>query len=420
MEKSVDEKIDIPVIVILGAVRFDGIYESTSFNTAKSLARYTKVYYIENPYTFKDLYKERHQDHLKRRWKFFLQKRKTIKTDNPLLQVVVVPPLLSIHFLPESSLYRFFLKHNERRIARCIRRILKVDGIDNYIFINSFNFHYPDVGKRLSSQLNIYQCVDPLIMDFDKKHGLRSEMELLQSSDVVVCTSRALYKEKAAINPHTYFVPNAADISHSSKALNSDLPILPVLDQFKNPIVGYLGNIERRLDFHLLQQVVSKNLQYDFVFAGPISMEFVPDWVFQQPNLHLIGRVAYADLPRLLKGFDVCLIPFKKDAVSVTIFPLKLFEYLGSGKPVIATDFNPDLKEFTRDSVTYTSNAEEFSRVIADAMLHNGEGGDIEKRLAIAQENTWEARAKTWLGIISTSLSRKACLSANPKLLLPK
>lgn len=402
MEKSLGENTNIPVIVILGAVRFDGIYESTSFNTAKSLAKYTPVYYVENPYTFKDLYKERSQHHLKRRWKYFFKKKKTIWTDNPFLQVVVVRPLLSIHFLPEGKLYRSLLRMNERIIAKRIRSIMDRDGIDDYIFINSFNFHYPHVGQLLSPKLTVYQCVDPLIMEFDRKHGVYSEKELLQKSDMVICTSQALYLEKSTINPATYFVPNAADIDHSSKAMDKSLPVLPALKAFQKPIVGYVGNIERRLDYELLYQLVRDNPQYSFVFAGPVSMELVPDWIFRQPNLHLIGRVDYKDLPSLLKGFDICFIPFKKDEVSATIFPLKLFEYLGSGKPVISTSFNPDLKDFTDDTVIYCDDAESFSKAIKNALLDNSEAR-IDTRIAIAKRNTWDTRAKQWLGLISSA-----------------
>jgi glycosyltransferase involved in cell wall biosynthesis len=95
-------------------------------------------------------------------------------------------------------------------------------------------------------------------------------------------------------------------------------------------------------------------------------------------------------MPSVLKGFDVAIIPFKKDAVSNDIFPLKLFEYLGSGRPVVSTDFNDDLKNFTMDTVPYCKNAKEFSRAIETALQDN----ELlqQKRLAVAAENTWEHR----------------------------
>ncbi|WP_028297285.1 glycosyltransferase [Olivibacter sitiensis] len=393
----------LPAIVFLGAVRYDGIYESTSFNTAKSLAQYTTVYYIENPYTIKDLWKERKQMHLRRRWRLFFKRRSILDSGIKNLLIIVIPPLLSIHFLPEGKLYRFFLRVNQRRIAGHIRKLLQEEGQSNYVFINSFNFHYPDVGLFLSPILRIYQCVDALVTRYDTKHGVVSEDKVVKQSDLVVCTSRELCRLKGEFNPNVYFMPNAAQVEHSMKSLEPDLNVLNVVRELKKPIIGYIGNIERRLDYDLLEKLIGRNRQYDFVFAGPIAWEVVPDWIFRQPNLHLIGRIDYESLPQLLKGFAVCLIPFKKNDVSATVFPLKLFEYLGAGKPVIATKFNPDLKEYTKDVVVYVDTAEEFSMAIERSLQQN-RVADVERRVAIAKYNTWDERAKAWADLITEKL----------------
>jgi len=103
-------------------------------------------------------------------------------------------------------------------------------------------------------------------------------------------------------------------------------------------------------------------------------------------------------MPAVLKGFDVAIIPFKKDEVSSHIFPLKLFEYLGSGRPVVSTDFNPDLKDFTSDTVFYCKNAKEFSEALEAALKDTPLLQ--QKRLAIAADNTWEHRIMEHKGTI--------------------
>ena len=351
------------------------------------------MYYVENPFTLKDLYKLKGSKEVKlRKHLFKTGSDGVLATDLENLKVVVCPPLLSINFIPESFAYRALLKLNESRILRRINKVLESTSIQNYIFINSFNFHYPGVGAKLKPKLRVYHCVDPLILPFDRAHGIKSEEIIVKASDVVICTSRQLYNEKKIQNKRTYFIPNAADLSHSSKALDEHLDIHENLRNIKKPIVGYFGNIERRIDFELLRFITEQHPDKSFVFAGPVGSEFIPDWFYETPNIFLTGRVEYSQLPAMLKGFDLAIIPFKKDEVSSTIFPLKLFEYLGAGKPVIVTDFNPDLEEFTSDMVRFCKSNQQFSDAIDEELQTNSEE-KIERRLLIAQENTWERRA---------------------------
>jgi teichuronic acid biosynthesis glycosyltransferase TuaH len=394
-------------IFILGTAKFDGPYESTSYTVAKFLARDNHVYYIENPYTWRDYFREKGQESFNRRREHFKSSSSgLIDTAIDNLKIVITPPLLSINFLPENFLYRQVLKINEATIAKRIKKIVAEKGIRDLIYINSFNFHYPNISDLIKPALSVYQCVDPLIIPFDMKHGITSEPIIVRKSDLVVCTSRQLYREKKQVNPETYFVANAADISHSSKALNKDLTIHPEVAVIPSPRIGYFGNIERRMDFPLLQQVAKDNPDKNFVFVGPVSPEFIPEWFYNVPNIRLIGRQPYDQMPSIIKGFDIAMIPFKKDDVSSTIFPLKLFEYLGAGKPVIATDFNPDLAEFTKDTVHYCADAESFNKAI-ETELGSESDEKIKMRLAVAEENTWDNRLKGLSDLLESKLASR-------------
>lgn len=394
-------------IFILGTAKFDGPYESTSYTVAKYLARDNQVYYIENPYTWRDYFREKGQDSFNRRKEHFKSSSNgLIDTAIANLKIVITPPLLSINFLPENFIYRQILKINEAIIAKRIKKIAAEKGIRDLVYINSFNFHYPNISDLIKPALSVYQCVDPLIIPFDMKHGITSEPIVVRKSDLVVCTSRQLYREKKQVNPETYFVANAADISHSSKALDENLSIHPEVAAIASPRIGYFGNIERRMDFPLLQQVAKDNPEKNFVFVGPVSPEFIPEWFYNVPNIHLIGRQPYEQMPAIIKGFDIAMIPFKKDDVSSTIFPLKLFEYLGAGKPVIATDFNPDLAEFTKDTVQYCADAASFNRAIATELSEESPQ-KVKLRLAVAEENTWDNRLKGFSELLESKLSKQ-------------
>ena len=144
-------------IVILGTAKFDGPYESTSYTIAKYLSKDNYVYYIENPYTWKDYFKQKGSAEFeKRKSSFSKSSDGLIETETPNLKVVITPPLLSINFIPEGFIYRQLLKINESIIASRIEQIKKLKQIKDFIFINSFNFHYPGIANLVKPQLSVY------------------------------------------------------------------------------------------------------------------------------------------------------------------------------------------------------------------------------------------------------------------------
>lgn len=394
-------------IFILGATKYDSIYESTSFTTAKFLAKTNFVYYIDFPFTHKDFFNSDLKEVIEKRKPYFSDKSDNIISElNYGLKIIVLPLLFSINFLPEGAFYRFLLDINEKLIKKRLDKIISQHDLKDIIFINSFNFHYPNIGKLIKAKLSVYHCVDPLIIGYDKKHGVISEQIVAKSSDLVICTSFKLYKEKKQVNENTFFIPNAADLKFSSLALDPKLSISSIFSGISRPIIGYFGNIERRMDFALLKDVVRANSDKSFVFIGPVTEEFMPSDFRTIPNVFLMGSVPYAEMPSVIKGFDIAIIPFKKDDVSETIFPLKLFEYLGSGKPVIATDFNLDLVDFTQDTVRYCGSEKTFTNAI-NYFLKNDDEELKLARLAIAAENTWDKRLTELSELISKYFSTK-------------
>jgi teichuronic acid biosynthesis glycosyltransferase TuaH len=394
-------------IIIFGLPRVHAEIESTNYTTARILSKNNEVYYVENPYTFKDYFNFKGTAEYKFRKKHLsLFGTSIIKGENPGLFIVIPPVLLSVNFLPEGFFFRTLLNINEFLIGFKLKRLIRKRGIKDFIFINSFNFHYPRLANHLNATLTVYHCLDPLVLPFNRKHGDVSESILVRESDVVICSSRALYDEKKMVNPNTYFVPNAADLSHSMKVLDPFLEVSDIVGMLKRPLIGYFGAIERRIDYEMLRKVAEGNPDKTFVFVGPVGDDFVPGWFKHLPNVKLTGPVPYDQMPAVLKGFDVALIPFKKDDVSRTIFPLKLFEYLGSGKPVVCTDFNPDLAEFTNNTVNFCKNAAAFSSAIDDA-LHNDTPEKKDLRLAVASDNTWEKRVTEIGNIIAQNLLNK-------------
>jgi glycosyltransferase involved in cell wall biosynthesis len=393
-------------IFIFSIMRFDGPLASTNYTIARFLAKDNFVYYVDMPLTFKDYFNFRGTPQFNIRKPYFFSSNETsLDTDLPNLKIIITPPVPSINFLPEGKLFRLALLMNEQIVAQRIKRVIRQHQIDQFIFINSFNFYYPTIHRLIKPTMSVYHCVDPLITGYETKHGIISEDLLVSEADLVLCTSKELFRKKKLLNDNTFFIPNAADIRHSEKALDSHLPVHVMFNNIKKPVIGYFGNIERRTDFTLLKQVFEKNPEKSFVFVGPMGKEYIPDWFEKVPNLYLPGPSAYADLPSILKGFDVAIIPFKKDEGSNKIFPLKLFEYMGAGKPVVATDFNEDLVEFTADTVSYCKDEPEFTRALNAAL--NDTEQQKQQRLAIAAKNTWEHRLAEIDQLLALNYTRK-------------
>jgi len=393
-------------IIIFSQMQFDGALESTNYTMAKHLAKDNYVYYVDRPYTWRDYIKFKNTPGFRtRKLHFFSSKNSFIETGIPNLKIIITPPVPSINMLPEGKLYRLALKLNELIVGARLKKVIKRLHIKNFIYINSYNFSFPTLHKLINPALTVYHCVDPIIEPYQTKHGLISEDILVKNVDMVISTSKELRNKKALLNQNSYFIPNAANISHSQKALDPDLPEAAILAGIKRPIIGYFGAIERRIDYDLLKQLVETNLDKSFVFVGPVDRYYMKEEDHKAPNLYLPGPVPYELLPAVLKGFDVAIIPFKKDEVSNNIFPLKLFEYLGSGRPVVSTDFNPDLKDFTFDTVSYCKNAQAFTKAIEISLLDTP--ALQQKRLAIAADNTWEHRIIEIKELLQINLDRK-------------
>ncbi len=383
-------------ILMLSLARHDDHTTSTTFQLAKCFQKENDVLIVEHPYTIteliKNLFSKKGWVRLRATlsWKFFFRKRDGI--------TVLVPPVtLPINFLSKGKRYDALSKINHSIIAKKINRFLKAEQWGTFDYINSYNYHFPKLDEFLKGTLNkrVYHCVDPMVKAYTLKHGVRNEKIAIMRSDFVVNTAPSLQEKWQQMKP-SYLIPNAVDYNHFVRPLQ-------VVDRVRtkgNKLIGYFGNIERRIDYDLLADTFKQNPNWQLILAGPVDQNYVTEEVKALKNVHFIGPYTYEELPHLIHSVDATLIPFQCDEVSKGIYPLKLYEYLSIGKPVVSTLFNPDILQPLINEVYLSSETESLSSAIQKA-LNEKNNEIVQRRKRIASQNTWEERANLFLQLLT-------------------
>jgi glycosyltransferase involved in cell wall biosynthesis len=392
-------------ILFLSLPKHDGAYTSTPWQIATQLAKTNKVIFADHPFTFSDLLTGFFKRSIRKRI-MALWQGTSFEKDG--VNVLFTPFVWPVNFLPKGKLYNFFSAWNHRLVATSVNKYLKQNGIDALIYINSFDFYFPYLHQYLNAhiRLQVYHCIDPMIKPFTLKHGLYLQDRAAKEADLIICTAPALQKDflnKGFYNTH--LVPNAANFKLFSSALKTNAEI-PLEEKIQGKVIGYLGNIERRIDFGLLQKVLNLLPEWHLVLAGPVERQYVPVEFFNHKRVHFLGTIAHSAAPALVKRFDVAIIPFKRDEVSQGIYPLKLFEYMAAGRPVVTTNFNPDILADLCEVLHAADSPEQFADFVLLAYATDSVSKK-ERRVGVASENTWEHRAQLFKSIISIELKNK-------------
>ncbi|AKJ30536.1 glycosyltransferase [Caldimonas brevitalea] len=184
----------------------------------------------------------------------------------------------------------------------------------------------------------VYDCMDELAAFKGAPKQMRQrESALLKQADLVLTGGPSLYEAKRALNPHVHCLPSAVDAPHFAprRAALSDAAHR-AQRHLPPPRLGYYGVIDERLDLPLVTALADADPRWQVVMAGPV-VKIDPAALPQRPNLHWLGRQAYEDLPALVAGWDVCLLPFALNQATRYISPTKTLEYMAAEKPVVST-----------------------------------------------------------------------------------
>jgi len=154
----------------------------------------------------------------------------------------------------------------------------------------------------------------------------------------------------------------------------------------------------------LLKHVATAHPEWSLVLMGATDDRHCADELRalgQMTNVYFLGRKEIEQVPYYVKAFDVCLIPYKVNERAENASPLKLYDYMALGKPIVTTDF-PAAKAFS--DVVYIANSEkEFTHYVGVALSEQG-GSLFLKRRRVAAKHTWEDRVEQLSELIQAHL----------------
>lgn len=193
------------------------------------------------------------------------------------------------------------------------------------------------VAGALGEKQILYYCVD----EYTEFSGVSSsslaelEQQLLRQSDLVIVSAERLYQSKVKTNPRTVLIRHGVDFDHFRKALDPETIVPEEIRNLPHPVIGFFGLIADWVNLELMAEVAKRYPNGSMVLVGKATTD--TSVLEQVPNVHLLGRKPYASLPAYCKGFDVALMPFRINELTLNANPLKVREYLAAGLPVVST-----------------------------------------------------------------------------------
>jgi len=245
----------------------------------------------------------------------------------------------------------------------------------------------------LEPELVIYHCVDDIAAQpgIDAATFRAAEERFAGRAELVLTSAPALAERLRKLSSNVKYMPNVADTDMFAGALQ-DGPVDSALAALARPRIVFVGAVvSTKLDMQLLVGLARARPDWSFALVGPVGPgdpRADVSTLAAEPNMHLLGRRSYEQLPSVLRGADAGLIPYARNELTNSIFPMKVYEYLAAGLAVVATPL-PSLAQIAE--VATASDAQGIAGLLDDALEHDSPERRAERSRSAAS-HSWERR----------------------------
>lgn len=259
------------------------------------------------------------------------------------------------------------------------------------------------VSGTLGEKLVVYHCVDEFsaFADTNGQHIADLEHQLLQKADLVITSADRLRENKIKVNPNTVLVRHGVDYNHFVKACDASTVVPQELAKLPKPVIGFFGLVAEWLDFDALVACAKAHPEGSVVLIGKVAFDADISPLKALPNVHFLGRKPYADLPGYCKGFDVGMLPFKLNELTLNSNPLKVREYLAAGLPCVATQL-PEVEKVGLCVLAKTPA--EYVKAVDQCLADPGPKRERAERIF---HESWNARVDEIRGYVAEAWARK-------------
>lgn len=293
---------------------------------------------------------------------------------------------------------------NNRLLLWQIQAACRLSGLRNPILWLE-NLRAADLLPFFPNSLKIYHVSDLFSHDgyvANRSIQQQREEKITQEADLIICVSRELYELKKNQKSRVFYLPHGVDFELFYTAAEQQ-KIWEPLRVIPRPIAGYFGTLTDSNDIALWEYCARQMPDVSFVLAGRVTAGDYSK-LASLPNVHLTGFLPYETIPSLCAGFDVCMLNWRQSPWIYACNPLKAFEYMAAGKPIVSVPIR-ELEQY-QDVVSIARNPEEYVRFLRWE-LQSDTPVRKERRVEIARSHDWNVHLTRLSEILQSVLDER-------------